>query len=309
MRGILIFLVVFGHTLERTAGWGSGSVRFVLILIYAFHMPAFIFFNGMFAHSGHILRRCAGLLVTSIIFQLLYLGFTSAIGLTPDPWWWPYWVLWYLVALIWWTLFTPLILKRPKISLVLSIILGLLAGLIPIDGNWFAYQRALMFLPFYVVGVGWGKHLFRQAQKIPKIVGLVFLILFLIFCVAAFKVMPDPHWLFGNWNYTQLGVDWWTGVTGRAAVWVVSALGIAAAFVMFPRSSRLLEKWGRRSLPIFLLHVFVVTVLMAIVQAHGWQLGDGIRTIFVDFVFAVCVTFVTSLRVFSVGLSHLLHLK
>lgn len=39
-KGILIFLVVFGHLLEQISGWGMGFSRAGLTAIYSFHMPA-----------------------------------------------------------------------------------------------------------------------------------------------------------------------------------------------------------------------------------------------------------------------------
>ena len=47
-KGLLIFLVVFGHFVEKYMGWHGDLSGALLRFIYAVHMPAFIFISGMF---------------------------------------------------------------------------------------------------------------------------------------------------------------------------------------------------------------------------------------------------------------------
>ncbi|MFH4243140.1 acyltransferase family protein, partial [Acinetobacter baumannii] len=46
-KGVLIFLVVLGHYLERLIGWNEPLNQALLGSIYFVHMPAFIFISGM----------------------------------------------------------------------------------------------------------------------------------------------------------------------------------------------------------------------------------------------------------------------
>ena len=46
LKGILIFLVVFGHLLELVIT--KGHAKYIYELIYSFHMPFFIFLSGYF---------------------------------------------------------------------------------------------------------------------------------------------------------------------------------------------------------------------------------------------------------------------
>ena len=46
-KGLLIFLVVFGHCLERFLGWQNELGKMFLQCIYLVHMPAFIFISGI----------------------------------------------------------------------------------------------------------------------------------------------------------------------------------------------------------------------------------------------------------------------
>ena len=47
MKGILVFLVVFGHFLELCPATLQKNILY--LVIYSFHMPAFLFFSGFFA--------------------------------------------------------------------------------------------------------------------------------------------------------------------------------------------------------------------------------------------------------------------
>ena len=52
-KGILIFLVVFGHFIENFQDiWNSGYTRVAWQFIYLFHMPGFAFVSGHFSKKN-----------------------------------------------------------------------------------------------------------------------------------------------------------------------------------------------------------------------------------------------------------------
>ncbi|MFP3877521.1 acyltransferase family protein, partial [Bacillus paralicheniformis] len=50
IKGLLIFLVVFGHLIELY----KGNYYQIFVLIYAFHMPLFIFISGFLAKRATV---------------------------------------------------------------------------------------------------------------------------------------------------------------------------------------------------------------------------------------------------------------
>ncbi|MEX3012704.1 acyltransferase family protein [Acinetobacter baumannii] len=56
-KGVLIFLVVLGHYLERLIGWNEPLNQAILGSIYFVHMPAFIFISGIFFKEEKILEK------------------------------------------------------------------------------------------------------------------------------------------------------------------------------------------------------------------------------------------------------------
>lgn len=103
-KGILIFLVVFGHFIENFQDiWNSGYTRVVWQFIYLFHMPGFAFVSDHFSKKNDqrifekVLAKQMIPLVTfqfayEIFNKILFHIFTGAtFSLTS------YWTLWYLL--------------------------------------------------------------------------------------------------------------------------------------------------------------------------------------------------------------------
>lgn len=264
-RGLLIIGVVVGHLWERSGGWDGGVQRVALTALYAFHMPAFVFLTGMLANSRRSVEKIAGLLSVLCCFQLLYIAFLAVTGRPLEQWYWPYWVLWFILAMVWWQLLTPVIERWPRAVFVASIAAALVIGAVHLHGNWFTYQRAIVFLPFFVGGMIWGKRILEYVRARTALIRTVPVVLFLGGVIALVAWDPDPHWLFMNWTYGQLGVAVIPGILLRIAVLFVGAVGTLGFLAVLPQRSAPLSWLGKRTLPVFLFHVFGVLL-------YGWYL-------------------------------------
>lgn len=171
-KGILITLVVIGHMLLPIQGTTRGVTNF-FYMIYAFHMPAFVFVSGLLAQHIYIRvpnryfngRRWCSTLWLYLLFQfILFFSEIPAYGRTtrfPDflhtsgaPW--------YLLALLLWYLMIPFFYayRNFPCSLIAWILLtimslaggylasGALAGL----GDFLALDRVIAFAPFFFAG-------------------------------------------------------------------------------------------------------------------------------------------------------------
>ena len=106
IRVILIILVVYGHVLEPLR-FDNRLFTGLYNFIYLFHMPVFVFCSGAFAKSDkkRILKKY---LIPYVVFQALYGIFDVYIMKAESfHFWESYYVLWYLLALVVWSLVLP----------------------------------------------------------------------------------------------------------------------------------------------------------------------------------------------------------
>lgn len=162
LKGLMILLVVFCHTLEKICPqWAQEPpLRWLYCLIYGFHMPVFIFLSGYFTKGtceNTLKGAVTGCLVPYLVFQLAYgaLFFTPRSGLTESVLGnfnllTPQWTLWYLLSLFFWkAMIWPFeTLRRPMCwAVLLSVYAGTTAS-----GLFLSLGRTFAFFPYFLAG-------------------------------------------------------------------------------------------------------------------------------------------------------------
>lgn len=265
-KGILIFLVVFGHFVERLIGWGSEEGRILLSSIYAVHMPAFIFISGMFFKNKNISQKAIYFLSLLLPFQLFYLLLNYGLsGQWSSSWWYqPYWILWYLLGMLCWTLLTPLLLKT-KFPLLGSIIAALLIGYSQINNYILSIGRIFTFLPFFMFGHLYGKYILEYLRQHRMTVFLGATILGGI--VTLFYFVPvSAGWLYGSYRYVQLNVQGYGAAVIRLGFMLLSTVGTLALLAVTPLFGQRWVNLGENTLSVYLLHGFVVMIFAYYIQ-------------------------------------------
>ena len=117
IRGILIFLVVLGHLLERIRDHAAASTT--LFVIYTFHMPAFILITGYFSRNFELSSNRLRQLVTKVLVPYLVFQFLQTLigqistgklnfrSLITSDFIVPHFALWFLLALFFWRVSVP----------------------------------------------------------------------------------------------------------------------------------------------------------------------------------------------------------
>ena len=286
-KGVLILLVVFGHLLEPLPG---GAANFLYLLIYSFHMPAFIFLSGWFSGRTTLRRTLTGVLLPYLVFQLLYLLYAGL----PVQFYSPYWIMWYLFALFLWRLLTPLLQRREALARVLfpvSVIVSLLCGYVPWIGYDFALSRALVFLPYFLAGYALAgrKDLVRPRLKTRPHRTLS--LAAALCCTAGLflaRNVLQRAWTFGAASYAYSGSS--PGI--RFLLLVVALLWIWFFLAWIPeRKVWFLTTLGRNTMFVYLLHGFFKLWLDAHAQAvyHYGSLGNLLLAFALSF--GLCVLF------------------
>lgn len=264
LKYILIFCVVFGHLLEFMGG-GYNLYK----IIYSFHMPIFIFINGWLAPQEYASKRIIFKLIYPYgFFQIVYQLFVAYVinegkeefsvqfGM-------PCWLLWYLLTLIFYYLFIPMIVtesrKYARVILGGTILLAIVIGFDNSVGYYMSLSRTFVFLPFFVCGYYVGHGVFRindviQSVKRKKIVKLIAIILIFIICSIMFRQNLNSSSLYGSLSYDQGEFLWHV----RLEMIVVAFAWIGIFMTLVPDGKIL----GRLdTFPIYVMHGFVVLYL------------------------------------------------
>ncbi|WP_151749204.1 acyltransferase family protein [Acinetobacter seifertii] len=299
-KGVLIFLVVLGHYLERLIGWNEPLNQAILGSIYFVHMPAFIFISGMFFKEEKILEKVIYFLSLYLPFQILFQLLDAFYSGSLWNWsfhlvWFakPYWVLWYLFGMGAWTVLA-FFLKKTAYPVLFSIVLALLIGCSPINNYSYSIGRIFVFLPFFMAGVIYGKTIFQHIPQLPYAKLFAVIPLLIITAVAAISHY-SYYWLFGSLSYFQLHVDLWQGMLIRSVLMLLSAMGVLSLFVLTQNFKRPWIDLGQKTLPVYILHGFVIIVL-----THQLSFKYSIEiNILISLVLAILTCITLQLQIFE----------
>ena len=261
----LVTLVVIGH------GWallpGGGVVGHVYDFLYAWHLPAFVFVTGYlsrrFAYTPDrlwsLVRTVA---LPYVIFECLLALFRVWVGgehledLFADP----HWPLWYLTALIFWRLLTPVFRAMPaRVAIAVAVAMSAASGIVAGEAsNVLDLTRVAGLLPFFVLGLhatAGGLERLRAPAARWVAAGTLAGIWFL---VAYLDEVASTEWLYYRTPYGDLGVDDVRGALTRVGLVALAFAGTLAFLALVPRIDSWFTRMGAMTLVVYLCHGFVV---------------------------------------------------
>lgn len=274
---LLIFLVVLGHSLAYVEEQG-GIIQFAYVVIYSFHMPAFMYISGLFSRKAACRFRFEKVLSYFLLFLVIILAkylvlrfcgsqrdflFSSGHGSA----WFAFAVMVFLVLIY---LFRNC---HPVWLLAFSVILSLISGLSSEISNTFSLDRIISFFPYYIAGI-YGpspeKLLDCSRKRSVKLISIVFLLLFLVF------VRENYHWLYQNALPVFRGRVKYTGILGLAGktLWypVSSAISLSVMMLIPERPLGIISEFGRRTISVYALHNAILLVLYWHYRLHqSWN--------------------------------------
>lgn len=268
IRFLLIFLVVFAHLLEYISGETADSIY---RLIYTFHMGAFVFLTGYFA-SYKPRKILLSLVWPYFLFQTLYKLFygyviqeAEQVTLTYTT---PYWLLWYLMASVFYYLLIPMLQRKNSMEKALvfggTLVVSLLAGQDETVGYYLTLSRFFCYLPFFTAGYYAGNSPRPCPHSPGKGMRAVLLAACLMFLILAERYVLENSELFrrnvlySSYSYEKESYAW----TDRALLQLIAFAWIGGLFLIIPgRKLPVISMLGKNTLPIFLLHGFVIRLI------------------------------------------------
>lgn len=169
MKVFLMGMVVLGHLLEYRLD--NSSLNYLYVFIYLFHMPAFAFLCGCVTRfngdSIYWRKTVTDILIPYFIFNTIYtfIAFYSTGKMGVIQYTTPYWLMWFMLALLFWRSVMP-VFSQLHWPLATAALIGLFAEFSKDIGYYLTLSRALAFLPFFVLGYTLGNRHFPP--KIPK---------------------------------------------------------------------------------------------------------------------------------------------
>ncbi|MFD7817276.1 acyltransferase family protein [Streptomyces sp. NPDC059785] len=260
---LAIVLVAMGHAWEPLTD-DSRAAEALYMVVYTFHMPAFILISGYFSRSfdmrpDRLRRLVTGVAVPYVIFEVAYSLFKRWADHDPDqpislldPWY----LTWFLVALFVWRLTTP-IWKAVRWPLPLALAIAVLASVSPDIGDDLDLQRVLQFLPFFVMGLCM-KPAHFQFMRRPEI-RVLSVPVFAAALAVAYWTAPKmtSAWFYHRDSAQELGSPWWAGVVMTLALFGCSMVLTACFFAWVPRRKMWFTVLGAGTLYGYLLHGFL----------------------------------------------------
>ncbi len=257
----LVVLVVIGHSwtlLPADHLLDSWTYDF----LYAWHIPAFVIVTGYLSKSFEYTRKRMWSLLTTValpyvIFEGVYAAFRHEVGGVDFERLWanPHWPMWYLAAMFFWRLLTPILRRMPgKVVVAVAVSLG--AGLYAND--IMDNARILGLLPFFVLGLKmhdghWNLLRTRRARwyGVAVLLGL--------FVLARFSGgWFETEWFYYRTRYDALDPDNLRAVTIRMSLLIAGLAGAFAFFAVVPRTKTWFSALGGATLVVYLFHGFAV---------------------------------------------------
>ncbi|MGC4951613.1 acyltransferase family protein [Actinomadura citrea] len=260
-------LVVVGHFWSQFGD--SRAAHAAYVVLYAFHMPVFVFITGYFSRgfmrsTDKFRSVLPTLVVPYVIFILLYraqLILINGVQFRLSELFRPHFLMWFLVALVFWRLSAPLWghLRHPVAVSVAFCLVG---------GSWAftadsTLSRTAGLLPLFVLGLTVDpEHVRRLRARGARWAGLAVLAAALpvAYVWELGTVVPkiDSGLLYWNQGYDAMGFDTAEGMMWRLVALAFAVLLGAAFLACIPRGRSWYTEMGTRTMYVYLLHGLVM---------------------------------------------------
>jgi fucose 4-O-acetylase-like acetyltransferase len=256
----LVALVVIGHawTLLPDTTFNNHLYDF----LYSWHIPAFVFVTGYLSRSftwepRRLLSLVTTVAVPYVIFESLFALFRIRAGderledLFADP----HWPLWYLSALFFWRLLTPLFRPLPG-AVVVAVVISVVAG--TTAGDTLDMARVMGLLPFFVLGLkATPERLELLRTKRARIAGVAVLAVMVVLTRYT-DTWINTEWLYYRARYDELAYSDTRNMVTRLVLLLLGGAAALAFLTLVPRVGGWFTRMGAWTLVVYLYHGFFV---------------------------------------------------
>ncbi|MEV0734626.1 acyltransferase family protein [Streptomyces sp. NPDC050549] len=261
---LAILLVAVGHSWEPLKG-DNRVLQGLYMVVYSFHMPAFIIISGYFSRSfdlrpDRLKRLITGVAVPYVVFEIAYSLFSRYANDDPhqkitllDP----LYLTWFLCALFIWRLTTP-IWKLVRHPLPFALGIAMLASCTPDMTDDFDLQRLAQFLPYFVLGLVLRPEHFQWVRR--RAVRVLSVPVFVAAPAVGYWAVPrmNAGWFYHHDSAQEFGAPWWAGPVMMLLMFACSLLLTAGFYSWVPSRKTWFTALGAGTLYGYLLHGFLI---------------------------------------------------
>lgn len=260
LKGILVYLVFAGHCLSLYKS-GNPICNYLFHIIYAFHMPLFLYISGYFSKNLVKSAQSAyeALILPAIPFELAYFALhwvTNADNF--EPFLTPIFAYWYLFVLFGYRVLMPYMAKL-RFMTPLAFVLALGVGFNSQIGEYMTLSRFFCLLPFFLLGY------YTNRETMDKLRNLNGAVSFLMGAAAAMALAVVMLSNIIELDFTLAApYEDVYGLAGRVFQFALAILFSMAALRFTPRKESFLTRIGQRTLQIYLLNFYAVTAIQMV---------------------------------------------
>jgi fucose 4-O-acetylase-like acetyltransferase len=227
-------------------------------------VPAFVLVTGYLSRTftyepRRLWQLVRTVVVPYVVFECalalfrIYVGGEQMRDIFQDP----HWPMWYLSALFFWRLLTPVFTRMPTVvAIVVAVATSLVAGLYA--GDTLDAARVLGLLPFFVLG------LTATTERLERLrepwVRNAALLVFLSIAVATTWTdqLAQTEWFYYRSQYGELDVGDGRALLTRGVLLVIGTLGAWSFLALVPRIAGWFTRMGAATLVVYLFHGFAI---------------------------------------------------
>lgn len=234
-------------------------------------MPLFVFITGYFTNceSKKFKKGILNLCCVYAMFQILHIVEDRRTPTIEDIVC-PAFSLWYILSCIWWRLIAKGTYKwwqkYKKTTLLVSVILSLLVGFLPLAAI-FSVQRTFTFLPFFAGGILLRDYNIKSmVYKVnPLFCYIILVISFIIIYSANTNLFP---YLTGRYWYMKMPLPLLYGMLSRI-LWYIIALIMCITIMRVVPNNKRMSAEGSNTLQYYLLHTLMIPIFWAVCNKAG----------------------------------------
>lgn len=286
LKGLLIILVVVGHFGQTIANNLPTEISFVgqgiVLFVYSFHMPLFLFVSGYLSKNSEKRRKKAfeDLFIPYVLFQL-FVGLCILIltksGDVLQNFFVPQMGAWYLLTLFSYRIVLPET-KRIRGIINIGILLTVVAGLCTFDKD-FAIKKTLGFFVYFISGYRIDE---LPNDRVSREKANCFLIIFLLLLIA---ISWKTNWYRLALSILSRGAGfetferWYLAPALYCISFVITSIVMTLVLNAIPKENKWLEEQGTDTMPMYLSHLILFMAVSYLVNKNNWVITVGVSVV------------------------------